>query len=87
MVCGIIAKALPCLRNSSSSYTIYIIARIHKTLGYLLIILCKVQTYMAIDHAGEIFKFWVLLAVDVILCVLFVVRKITMKKMQYISIP
>ena len=87
IVCGIIARALPCLRNRSSSYTIYIIARIHKTLGYLLVILCKVQTYMALEHAGENLKFWVLLAIDGILCLLFVVRKITMKKMQYRSIP
>lgn len=87
MVCGIIAKVLPCLRDRASSNTIYIITRIHKVLGYLLIILCKVQTYMALDHAGENHKFWILLAVDAALCLMFVVRKMTMKKMQYLSIP
>lgn len=87
IACGIIAKALPCMKNNSSSYTIYIIRRIHKTVGLFLIILCKVQTYMALNHAAENHKFWGFMSVDAILCLMFVVRKITMKKMQYRSIP
>ena len=65
---GIIAGIIKLFRNGST-FGIYFFAACHKYLGYILLLLTKIQTYLIVDVDGDHPVLWrIMLTVE---CILF----------------
>lgn len=79
-IASTVLKALP----KGSAYGIYISNRVHRYMGYFLVVLAKVQIYLKMDQDGT---FWALLVVDLLLMVTFIIQKLVFPSMAESIIP
>jgi hypothetical protein len=84
LILGVIKFALICF-NKGSSFAIYIIKAIHKYLGYALVIVCKVQTFLILSSARR--EYLILIGCEILVGIVFFYRVLTFPRLTSTLLP
>ena len=87
LLLGIISKGLQLIKWSHP-YLIYYMNTSHKYLGYVLMVLCKIQVFLKLDLREELEStFWGLLAAEIVMFIIWILCKVFFFKMEQIALP